>query len=257
MHTSKPLPRILRHNFGGKSNSAFGDSCGLCMSLIVATAMEIDLEVMDTDCSDDRVNYQSLHWSKFRTAVDHCIEKCLKVDMKVFARHYNPVWKNNKEALQNLVERVLGEAKDELKKQLEKAFIDEDIPNLLCLMDEVLEESNKADSNKVAWRPTGDPEADSRAYFMALKRRKLQELEVELQKIKQEERSLQEKVDEKRNKLTATEEEIKMVYRKSQTTVDKLTEFQLNNDSFLTALSMKANKDENFVSDNIQAMDSR
>ena len=172
--------------------------------------------------------------SNFRGAANECINKCLKTDMKIIAKCYPSVWKNNKDILEALVQQVSEQARSKLRDELETAIRNEDLPHLLNMMDELLEASKKAESDKTAWRPTGNPEADSRAYFMALKKRKLQELEAELQKSQIEERNLYEVVLSKREKLSETESQIQSFSVEAQTAMESITNFAVENDNFLS-----------------------
>ena len=183
------------------------------------------------------------NFAMFRDGITQCIDKCF--DAKVFAKCYKPLWEKNRDVFEPLIQRVMSQAKDKVKEELEKAFKNEDIAGSLSLMDELLKESNKTESEKVSWRPTGDPEADSRAYFMALKKRKLQELETELQKTKNQERLLCESVREKQEKLFATESNIKAVLERAKNGADDLQKFELENSLYINSFNEKVQQ-QNF-----------
>lgn len=194
------------------------------------------------------------HLSIFRDALDQCIDKCF--DPKVFAKLYRPLWKNKKEMLEALIQQVMSKSKEKVKEELERAFLNEDIAGSLSLMDKIVNESkDEENQGKEAWRPSGDPEADSRAYFMALKRRKLQELEKELQLSQNEERILRQRVQEKREKLLATEEKIKSMHESAKRVVDNLTEFELKNAPFLNSIKSKIDTKSHFESDTDVSME--
>ena len=186
----------------------------------------------DVDMAEERAEQTSRLLGNFRGAANECINKCLKTDMKIIAKCYPSVWKRNKDILEALVQQVSEQARSKLKDELETAIRNEDLPNLLHMMDELLEASKKVESDETAWRPTGNPEADSRAYFMALKKRKLQELEAELQKSQTEERNLHEVVLSKREKLSETESQIKLSVE-AKTVKESITNFKLRNDDFM------------------------
>eukprot|EP00112_Aurelia_sp_Birch-Aquarium-sp1_P010021 Seg2162.4 transcript_id=Seg2162.4/GoldUCD/mRNA.D3Y31 product="Polyamine-modulated factor 1" protein_id=Seg2162.4/GoldUCD/D3Y31 len=200
----------------------------------------------DVNMAEEKPEQTSRLLSNFRGAVHECINKCLKTDMKIIAKCYPSVWKKNKDILEALVQQVSEQARGKLKDELETAIQNEDLPNLLNVMEGLLEASKKAESDKTAWRPTGNPEADSRAYFMALKKRKLQELEAELQKSQTEERKLHEVVLSKREKLSETESQIKS-FCEATTVNESMTKFKVQNDDFMTMFEMT--KDSSTESD--------
>lgn len=216
-----------------------------------SAAQSEEMEIASTRMDYTEQNSPSMqdrnHLTMFRAGLDQCIDKCL--DPKVFGNYYKPIWENNKDMLEAIICQVMTQAKDKVKEELVNTFTDEDLGGSLGLMDEILKESHRTDREKEAWRPTGDPEADSRAYFMALKKRKLEELEKELLTTKNEERMLREEVEEKREKLFATEDEIKLANLKAKRVVDNVTEFELQNDSFLNSFKAEIDIKTHFEND--------
>ena len=206
-------------------------------NVVIPEAMEIgnvgneDI-IHDEPGLDDRNNM-----TMFRDGIGRCIDKCL--DAKVFATCYKPLWKENKDMFEALVQQVMSKAKDKVKEELEDAFKTEDLAGSLSLMDELLKESKIANIEKEAWRPTGDPEADSRAYFMAIKKRKLQELESELQKTKNEEVMLTETVEEKRKELFLIEDKIMAALGDATKVINASKEFEVENASYLKSFKEK------------------
>ena len=170
----------------------------------------------------------------FHEGINHCIDKCL--DAKVFATCYKPLWDKNKDMFEELIQQAISQTKDKVKEQLETSFTTEDLAESLGLMNELMKESRVANVDKLAWRPIGDPEADSRAYFMAIKKRKLEELENELQKTKNEEELLTRMVQERREEFSSTEDKIKAALNDVDSIYGAAEEFQLRNGSNMNSL---------------------
>ena len=170
----------------------------------------------------------------FHDGINHCIDKCL--DAKVFATCYKPLWDKSRDMFEELIQQAISQTKDKVKEQLETSFATEDLAESLGLMNELMKESKIANVDKLAWRPTGDPEADSRAYFMAIKKRKLEELENELQKTKSQEELLARMVQERREEFSSTEDKIKAVLNDVDSIYSAAEEFQLRNESNLNSL---------------------
>ena len=217
---------------------------GTCAS---ARAMETANISSDDVVPDESTLENRSTLAVFHDGINHCIDKCL--DAKVFATCYKPIWEGNKDMFEALIQQVMSEAKDKVKEELENTFQSESLEGSLGLMDELMNESKLTNIEKVAWRPSGDPEADSRAYFMAIKKRKLQELESELQRTRHEEEMLTETVHGKRKELSVLAERLHLALRDEADVCEASRKFKEENASYFESITVKVNTETEYETD--------
>ena len=177
----------------------------------------------------------------FNMAAEKCIDKCLNAKnwKQFFGKSYKPVWSNNKEMLETIVQEVLLKTKVNINKEIQMFMEQENLPAVLAEVEKLLHESRNTDESKVAWRPTGDPELDSTAHVVSAQQEILENYQLQLQKTQQEEEILRKQVIEGREQLYAVQSQIKSLLEKERSVGDIWAKFEQENEEKMNFLISK------------------
>ncbi|KAH3839471.1 hypothetical protein DPMN_112902 [Dreissena polymorpha] len=121
-------------------------------------------------------------------------------------RLIKPLSSVNKTILKGLEQQIVKQLKDNVIKELEGMYSDENIEVLLNRLDE-LTRPGRADQSP-AWRPSGDVRRDAGPHLVALKREKLKVLEAQLTDLEAQNKLLATRVVKREQHVVRTKDKI-------------------------------------------------
>ncbi|XP_033749227.1 uncharacterized protein LOC117333919 [Pecten maximus] len=139
--------------------------------------------------------------------LDHALSQARKkiissAKLQLFQKHLRPIHKKNPEVLKRMHMQLTKQLDCHISEEVMLMFAEEQMEKILDDLDGVI--ASQKDNKEEAWRPSGDPQQDSRVYNISVKVKQKAQLQHVLSQLEQQNTLLRDHVALRQKKLLGT-----------------------------------------------------